>query len=156
MFSMIHKIRREQWTDTGQRICLQHKSQRKLRGGPRDRFQRQITTTYLLKRHQRRRESITLPRQESRGLENMIIFRLFHAGRNIPSNSQGLTLLFHRGGEEGRAGGHYRGQGCLPGLGRRETHVPKIELKRSLSTAPWIYYISQNMIMKNFLAHISS
>lgn len=103
--SMIQRSRRMQWTDTGQRVCLQHKSWRKLRGGQRGHFQRQIMTTYLLKRHQRRKESITLPRQESRGLEIVIIFCLLHTGRNTPSKSQGLTLPFHVGSGEGWEGG---------------------------------------------------
>lgn len=130
---MVHKIRRVWWTDRGQRICLQHKSWRKLRGGSRGPFWGQIMTTYLLKRHQRRIKSITLPRHESRGLEIMVTFCSLHAGRNTSSRSQGLTWLFHMGSGEGcrgrgvpRGGGRGRvsarggcvsGVGCLPAVG---------------------------------------
>ena len=67
-------------------------------------------TTCLLKRRQRRRELSTLPRQESRGSEIMVIVRLLHGGRNTPSKSQGLTSFFHRGSKEGQVGSGVGGE----------------------------------------------
>lgn len=160
---MIHKSRRVQWTDTGQRVCLQHKSWRKLKGGQRGHFQRQIMTTYLLKRHQRRKESIILPRQESRGLGIIIIFCLLHTGRKTPSKSQGLTLLFMWdlgkkgcvcGGEE-RVGGP-QGVGVSARVGNEGNRYSQtwIEMKLKHSTLNLLHITKHDN--ENFLAHISS